>query len=164
MAFGRANRLHNRHQDLHCIENGSINWKTDGMHCASILVCILEMSKRIERGFLLWGENTTCMHRRMTSGRQHLRHRPWTMYDAGPSKEPSLFEYQASNREISMVTPIWNRASSPAVNSHQHYENKPVHLKIWTNLCRLNWLSVFQRLDFAVNFNLFSHKLCLRRY
>ena len=45
------------------------------------------------------------MHRRMTSGRQHLRQSPRTMYVAGPSIEPSLLEYQASNRDISIVTP-----------------------------------------------------------
>lgn len=46
------------------------------------------------------------MCRRMSSGIQHLQQRPRTMYEAGPSKETSLQEYQASIRDISIVTPV----------------------------------------------------------
>lgn len=41
------------------------------------------------------------------------------MYVAGLSKEPPLLEYQASNWEISIVTPDWNRSSSPAMTINQ---------------------------------------------
>jgi hypothetical protein len=61
-------------------------------------------------------EEITCIHRRMISGRQHLRQRPRTIYVAGPSKVPSALVYQASNLDISIVTPAWNRASSPTLD------------------------------------------------
>lgn len=69
--------------------------------------------KTTQRDFLLQGNRLTCIHLRITSGMQHLRQRPRNMYVAGPSKEPSAFEYQASNRDISIVTPAWKRTSSP---------------------------------------------------
>ena len=61
----------------------------------------------------------TCMHRRITSGRQHRRHRPCTIYAAGSFSEPSSFEYKASKRKTSKVTPAWKPRSSPtAYKSH----------------------------------------------
>lgn len=82
-----------------------------------------------------WKDDLTCIHRRMISGMQHLRQRPLTMYVAGSSKEPSLLEYQASNREISIVTPAWNRTSSPSMMRYG-LECCIVSLSIRSDVCQ----------------------------
>lgn len=51
------------------------------------------------------------------------------MYAAGSFRDPSPVEYQASNREISIVTPAWNRESSPALYDLQ-FVNRQYNYKV----------------------------------
>lgn len=113
MAFRWVAKLHKWNRHLQRSEQISFN-------CFIFILFLLSSFFGGERGGECVEEvgvptkhTLTCIHLRATSGIQHFRQRPCTMYVAGPSIEPSLLEYQASNLEISIVTPAWNRASSP---------------------------------------------------
>lgn len=91
----------------------------------------------------------TCKQRSMISGRQHLRQRPLTMYAAWHTKEPSPSEYQASSREISIVTPAWNRGSSPATENKWIFYSFTLdisqYLQLKTKLDSLPWKTMISK-------------------